>query len=323
MYKKNKRRKWKRGRTKFFVFPDNFPKHKYDYAQKREYLNPRRLPARLSFKKKVQLVSLAGFLLAILALTVFHPFFFIKKIVISGLNRIGHAPFAASVETIINCKKFLVFPCQSYVFVDVDEISEFLSEKYSLNWIRVKKEFPHSLTITLEEKISTVIYDNTQNYRTVDLLGDFIDTLYAIDDTEWHERIGPNEAGGAVTTTVHLPNLDRLKSEFGDYPVIYDATGAILAADGQKVRPELVQAVIDWYNFLNKKINLPFSYVEIESSVGDAKIHTQIGWSIFVKLGERFGEQTDELSYLLTNKIGLDARIEYIELRFPDRVYWK
>lgn len=302
-----------------FKFNDDFlPNHKYDYAKKREYLTPRREPSGLSFRKKTQIILLLIFVAALFGFIVFHPFFSIKQFNISGLNRINRTQFESSVETIINCKKFWLFPCANYIFVDVNEIATILNEKYSLDSVLVKKEFPDSLTVTLEEKISTIIYDDTKNYRFVDLKGDFVETLYMISSDEWQEEIIDN-----VSTTVHYPNNKRLINEFGDYPIIYDRQDYILEVSGLSAQPIFVQNVIDWYNFLNKKLNLSFAYLEITSAVGDARIFTKKGWLIYIKLGERFGEQSDQLAYLLNNKISNDANIEYIELRFPDRVYWK
>ncbi len=295
--------------------------YKMDYAQKREYLSPRNKKKKVSTKKKIEIVLLAIFVVLFFGLVAFHPFFSIKEVKVSGLNRISEQEFKDDVFNILSCKKLFVFSCQSYIFVDVAELNDVLFGKYSLNSIYVKKIFPDTLEINLEEKISTVIYDNSKTYSFVDLAGQYVETIANVGSDEWFVYENAPSSTEAVQDKYHEPNSKRIYSEVGDYPLIYDSREERPEGD-VLLKPEYVAGIIDWYNFFNKELGKSIDYFTLLNSIGDASIKTDEGWEAIIRLGERFGPQSDQLKYILEKEIN-GQLFNYIELRYPDRAYWK
>jgi len=301
--------------------------HKIDYAQKKEYFFRKSQRKKISTKKKLEMLALSLFLVSFFGVVAWHPFFSIKQVDVSGLNRIDREEFTNAVFNILNCKKIFVFSGQSYIFVDVDEVRDVLFEKYSLNSISIKKVFPGTIEINLEEKISTVIYDDGQTYSFVDLAGNFVETIANVSEDEWYKE---NSAPIATSTEempaveadkVHKPNSKRLFDETGNYPLVYDLREG-KPAEGAILKPEHVKSLIEWYNIFNNELKESVSYFTLINSIGDAEIWTYDSWHANVRLGERFESQSKELKYILGEEID-GQYFDYIELRYPDRAYWR
>lgn len=331
MYSKTKRRSNSyrnignisiRKRIKNFFISESSSYHKIDYAKKTEYKLPIQRKSRLSRKKKLEIVLLSCFVISLFFIVAFHPFFTIKQINTEGLNRINENEFNEDIIDILNCKKLFIFSCNAYIFTDVNELRDVLFDKYSLNSLIIEKEFPNIINIDLEEKISTIIYDDGVKYSFVDLSGNLVESIANVSSDEWFDESGTSTSTLAIgQNLIHKPNTKRLYDELGNYPLIYDKN---IHSDenGQVLKEEFVASFIDWYNLFNKELNESINYIVLMNSVGDATIYNYSGWRVVVRLGERFGSQSDQLKYLLEKEIG-DKYFSYIELRYPGRAYWQ
>lgn len=313
-----------RRKVKDIFFSNKNTYHKIDYAQKREYLSPRTRQRKLSGKKKIEILLLSIFVISFFSFVAFHPFFSITKVNVSGLNRINKAEFTQSVFNVMSCKKVFVFSCKSYIFVDVDEVYEVIFDKYSLDSLSIKKIFPNTIEVDLEEKISTIIYDDGKTYSFVDLNGQYVETIENVLDDEWYtdETISTSTTNFKIgDNRFHKPNSKRIYNDIGNYPLVFDDREEKSNTD-IIIKPEYVGGLIDWYNYFNKSLAESINYFTLLNSVGDVSIKTYSGWEVIVRLGERFGSQSDQLKYLLEKEIN-GKYFNYIELRYPDRAYWK
>lgn len=328
------KRKWGRGvnRASNFVRVRNCDKVFKDFAWRRRKNNPfwRDEEDKLNWKKIVELTFLAVCLLGTVVLAIFAPAFRINYINITGLQRIKYVEFDDSVRSVLNYHRFLVLPCDNYFLVDMDEIKDILKQKFSLNNVTVKKEFPNKLSVNVEEKISTVIYDNGSEYSYLDAEGRLVEILKKVGPEEWKEDkktvtstdpTGKEISETKVLTREHLPNLKGLVAEYGDYPVVFDERMASTSVGAVILEKEIVQGIIEWFNRLNTtkhKVN----YFIIKDELGEVTIKMGEGWIIRASLKVDVGNQFNELQYLLKNQIKSN-KINYIDLRFPGKAYWK
>lgn len=305
--------------------------HKKDYSWHGNKTNPYKRKEPIPIKKKIELFILLSTSLVLLAVVIYLPFFHIQKIKVEGLQRINNLEFDEAVLGILDYKKLFIFPGQSYIFADVNEIKDILQEKFPINSIVVKKSFPQTLSIVLEEKISTIIYDNGEKYSYIGLDGNIVELIGNVDENEWEETLeittttladGSIRREEKVIERVHKPNIDNIISQFGDYPILYDARSDKTEINKKIIDPIIVDNVIRWFNFISKKTDIPFGYVLLINQVGDGVIRTREGWEIKIKLTEKFQEQIDELNLLLEEKVSR-PNINYIDLRYPGRVYWQ
>ncbi len=328
------KRKWGRGvkRASNFVRVRNCDKVFKDFAWRRRKNNPfwRDETDNLNWKKIVELTFLAVCLLTTIVLGIFASAFRINYINISGLQRIKYVEFDDSVRSVLNYHRFLILPGDNYFLVDMSEIKDILKQKFSLNSATIKKEFPNKLSITVEEKISTVIYDNGSEYGYLDAEGRLVEILKKVGVDEWKEKkqtVTSTDAAGKEISEVrvlnreHLPNLKGLVAEYGDYPVIFDQRLASTTVGTVILEKEIVQGVIEWFNRLNTT-KYKLNYFIIKDELGEVTLKMEGGWIIRANLKNDVGNQFNELQYLLKNKIKSN-KINYIDLRFPGKAYWQ
>ncbi|MBU2542097.1 FtsQ-type POTRA domain-containing protein [Patescibacteria group bacterium] len=264
-------------------------------------------------------------------MALYSNFFKISKIEYDGLQRISKTELTDAVLGVINYRKFFIFPAESYFIVNLDEIRDIVKRRFPINSIIVKKVFPNTLQITLEEKISTVIYDSGAEYSYLGMEGKIVEIIQKVGDDEWQRNIeivtSTNELGQEIQeekilSEVHLPNTSLIMKEMGDYPIVYDTRKQVIEINSKVVDEKIVQGIIDWFNLINKTTNIEFDYIIIENEIGDGVIKTREGWDIVVKLNENVKQQFEELQYILKEKVKRNS-LNYIDLRFTNKVYWQ
>lgn len=330
------KRKWGRGFKKAsdFVFAssqDDIVKKK-DFDWKRRKQNPFWHDTEdVDWKKRIEIGIFISAFITMLFLAIYHPFFHIKKIEISGLQRITKTEVENSVFGVIDYHRWLILPGKSYFTINLDEVRDILKEKFPIESIIVKKTFPNIINISIEEKISTIIYDNGQNYSYIGTDGKVVEILRKVGDDEWNEKTkvttSTNEAGEIETHTevierTHTPPVRDIVGEMGDYPIIFDKRAKTAEINTQVLDSITVFGIIDWFNLINKRTDIPFGYMIIENEIGDGTIKTREGWEIRVKLSEDVEKQFTELQYILKEKVDR-SNLNYIDLRYLGKVYWQ
>lgn len=304
--------------------------HEKDFTWRKTSPNPFR-HTEISFRKKLYLFATFFAIFGTLGMAFFHPFFQIQKISVTGFQRIDESEFKSSVQGIMDYKKFFLLPGRSFFLVDVNEIHDILENKYPLQTIIVKKEFPNSLSILLEEKISTVIYDNSRQYSYIGLDGKLVETLRNVGEEEWREVkefVSSTNPDGVeireekVMERYHVPADSAVKAQMGDYPIVYDKRNREININESALEPSTVASIIEWFNFLQRKAQVPFAYMIIENEFRDATIRTGEGWLLRVKLKDDLQNQFSSLDYILREKVDR-SQLQYIDLRYGNKVYWQ
>lgn len=326
------RKKIKRGLKKNSLFATDktagLPSGK-DFAWKKSH-NPFRRTT-INWRRRIYGALAIFFTIATGGVGFFHPFFQIKSLDGAGLNRIEKTEFEQSINGIIDYKKFFILPGRSYFLVNTKEVEQILKEKYPLNSVTITKKFPDSLLYEVEEKISTIIYDNGREYSYIGLDGKLVEKILNVQEGEWYEIketvTSTNERGEEVSEErvkerFHVPNVDTIKAQMGDYPIIFDSRAQSAEVNQTVLNPETVKTTILWFNYLQKRAGVPFAYLVLENELRDATIETGEGWRIHINLGSEIEAQVERLDFLLREKIHR-KNLEYIDLRYGEKVYWK
>lgn len=330
------KKKWGRGFKKAsnFVFTSSSDMvKKKDFDWKRRKQNPFWHDTEdVDWKKRIEIGIFVSALITILLLAIYHPFFHIKKIEISGLQRITKTEVEDSVFGVIDYHRWLILPGKSYFIVNLDEIRDILKERFPIESIIVKKTFPNIININIEEKISTIIYDNGYNYSYIGTDGNVVEILRKVGDDEWNEKTkittSTDESGEIKTHTEvieksHIPQVRDIVSEMGDYPIIFDKCEKTVEINTKVLDSNTVFGIINWFNLINKRTDIPFGYMIIENEIGDGIIKTREGWEIRVKLSQQdIEKQLTELKYILKEKLDRN-NLNYIDLRYLGKVYWQ
>lgn len=282
-----------------------------------------------SWKWYAKITVICATFLGTLGLLFLHPFFQIYTLQIQGLQRIKEGDIRDTVNGILSYKRFLIFPQNNFFVLDIDDLHNILEQKFGLQKLTISKSFPHSLHIIVEEKLSSIMYDNGEQYSIIDSNGKVSEILRIIDDSEWRvikKRVTSTSEGGTEVSTeqivsrFHTPNYKKITSEVGDYPLVYDSRNKKLGKGEQVLNENTVQEIIEWYEAL-KKTDIPFTYFYLEQEVGDVTIKTTEGWNIKAKLDKNIQEQFQTLEYILKQKVKRPD-IQYIDVRFSGRAFW-
>ena len=274
---------------------------------------------------------LAVCVLGISGLGLYHPFFHVKDLNIIGLQRIDRMEMEDTLRCIFNHRKFHVWPQGSYFIANVDEVRDILLIKYPIKSIVVEKVFPNKINIILEEKISTIIYDNGTYYSYLDLDGKLVELAQKVADYEWLEiketttstdEFGEEISNEVVKERVHKPDIGSVVQNVGYYPIVYDRSEKQVEINERALTPEIVMGVVSWFDHLNRKTDIPLKYFILENSLGDVIIKTDEGWHIKARLKDDLEVQFNELDLILREKV-TRPNLSYIDLRYPGRVYWK
>ncbi len=280
------------------------------------------------FYVKLSIISIT--FLGSIGLLLLHPFFQIHSVQIQGLERIKEGDIRDTVNGILSYKRFFLFPQNNFFVVDIHDLHSILEQKFALKKLSISKQFPNTLNIYIEEKLSTVIYDNGEQYSTIDANGKVSEILRIVDDSEWRvikKRVTSTSEGGTEVSTeqiisrFHTPNYKKIITEIGENPLVYDTRSKKVEKGAQILDEKTVQAIIQWYEILKQNTDLPITYFYLEHEVGDITIKTSEGWNIKAKLDTHIIEQFQTLQYILQQKVKRPD-LQYIDIRFPGRAFW-
>ncbi len=277
-----------------------------------------------------KLALFAGLSLITLGLLIYHPRFQLNSVDVLGLVRIEKKDIEGTALATMEGKRFLTMPRSNYFFFDLEELKSILVEKFPIAHIAITKKFPGNLSIAVEEKISNIIYDNGKQYGYVDMQGNVVEIKRNVLDAEWTvatkkvtstDETNKEILKEEVVSRTHKPDVNAVSRELGNLPILYDARATDMLVNTKILRDTTAAAVVSWYNMLDKKVNVPISYFEIGDEVGDILMHTKHGWSIKGRLTE-IESQSEALDTILKEKIS-GSNIQYIDVRYEGRVYWK
>lgn len=341
--KKNIQRKV--GNSRSFIDTLRGKKHvkKHDFAWNGPTENPY---CRIPKKKTWRVYLYAAIIFASFALTIFFvifsSYFQIKTISCVGINRIQEAELKNAVTGILNYKKFFI-PQSSYFTADLDDIRDVLKQRFPIQSIVIKKIFPDGLLVTIQEKISTIIYDNGIDYSYMDMNGNIIEKKRKVGDSEWKEtrrviEISSSTIGTFTTSSVssssvftttttqieriHYPDVLATTAELGNYPIVYDTRNRNTDVNRQVLDASVADCIINWFTMLQNGTQIKISYFTITDDLGSLMILTGEGWTIKTQLHQDVQTQISKLQLLLKNKINR-KEIKYVDLRYDGRAFWK
>jgi hypothetical protein len=299
-------------------------KKKIQLSSWKKKRNPyRQKQSNLSYKKKIYLSIIVLSFLSMMYIIVFNTFFHVTKIKITGNERIKSEECEQTVLGIINYDKFFFLPGQSYVLIDTDEIRDILMEKYILDAISVRKEFPNELIIEMQEKISTVIFDDGKKYAYVDINGYFIEELETISDDEWNIEYSivtsTDEHGNIIEkkeeiARKHIPRTSSLTKKYGNHPIVYYFGNIEDLKDG------IVKDAIKIFHGIEQHSSYSFGYLEILADEPSMYVHTLDG--PILKFSQKEYIEKQIVNFKLFLEKGSIA-YKYIDLRFKNTVYWQ
>lgn len=222
------------------------------------------------------------------------PFFLIQSITVFGSNKIQPQEIEGRVREFLQQKQWGIF-ARGNIFLFSPEIvaAHFKNDARIATMHAEKNYWQRSLAITIEERVSIYILS-------------LPDRAFAID----------KEGIALIPLFVPVPQ--------GTLPIIFDKRERT-ATLGEKA---ISDTEIALFNILYQELSriAPFISITIgEPSPEAVTFITQEGWGLYLNLTDDPEAQFERLRVLLTLKIKPEKRkkLQYIDLRFGERVYYK
>lgn len=300
-------------------------KHKKDFNWKTKRKNPFHIEAEPSVvKQRTLIVMLVGSLIATSWILLYHSFFRITDITIEGLVRIDEQAFTEGVRSTMYGNKSIFIPRDNYFFLNTEEMEAILRDRFVLEDISIIQSFPNMIDVVVQEKISTIIYDNGETYSYMGIDGKVVEEIRKVGEDEWFERYDTSTStleDGTVTTTRtliarwHTPPHTKVRIEMGEYPIVYD----MKPEEGEyQYTYEQIETMLTVQDILTEQFSLDTTYIVTEDD-RSALFVTKQGTQVRVDLStdpETYVQMLNEISY----NIDLSHKRE-IDLRFGERVY--
>lgn len=284
-----------------------------DYHKKR-YSNPffdgrsgRRRRSRTnkqrgSWRNKIILFFLIILLGAVIYFIFYSPYFEIKEVNVSGLERINYDEMRGVIENQMSGWRLLFFKQNNIFIFDEKAAENVLSDKYILKLCNIDKRLPGTMIVSVEERNPALFWKTGERYYVVDWDGTIIREI----SSEEISGYPPNQSGAKMALVFDESN-----------------TGANLREE--ILSSEIVKAISGLQNNLAGETELAINNFSMTKESDTAvKASTSEGWQIYFSLTNDLNAQIDKLKAFLMEKGPEDRQgLQYVDLRFSDRIYYK
>jgi len=260
---------------------------KKDYQIKR-FVNPYIEKKSKKFNTKLYLqVILAVFLIYVIF---YSDLFKVKNINISGLDIISEGEIKPLIESKLSGWKFLIMPADNMLFINKDDIKRDINAKFRLQELSVKRAW-RGLNVNLKEDVSYVIIFNGKFYFA--------------------------DGDGIVQKEM---DSEQVRSYWDRFPILNVTQSEINMGD-HIISKRIIGYVLD----LDKQLKAVGIYPKGYESSGPDQVNlvAREGWKAYFDTGSDIKASVENLQLILKEKVPDTNQLEYIDLRFGDKVFMK
>ncbi len=235
--------------------------------------------------------------------------FQVQKIDIQGNDNIKKGDIENIILAQMEKKRFIFFPQKNIIFLNKKEAGDIMFSRFALDELDIKKKLFHDLQITLKEKKPYIVWiENKKSY--------YVD-----------------EKGMVIS---QVEQFDTQKENFKDYNIlrhniIYKNLPIIQNIANQKnyltnkiiINNEIFSKIKKLIKSINEVVKININFFEINSNEKYITIITAEGWKIYFSLEDDIDSQIKKLELILDNKSKVGKIIDYIDLRYGDKIFYK
>lgn len=235
--------------------------------------------------------------------------FQIQKTDIRGNDNIKKDDIENIILAQMKKSRFIFFPQKNIFFLNKKEIGDIMFNKFALDEFDIKKKLFHNLQITLKEKKPFIVWiENKKSY--------YVD-----------------EKGIAIS---QVEQFDAKKENFKDYNIlrhniIYKNLPIIQNIINEKnyatneiiINNDLLLKLKRLLQSINNIVKININFFEINGNEKYITINTAEGWKIYFSLEDDIDSQIKKLELILDNKSKVGKIIDYIDLRYGDKIFYK
>lgn len=240
---------------------------------------------------------------------------------INGLKQYNKQEISDALQIFFGKQKFLIFRYSNIFIFNKNGFKKEFSSRFTFQNINIRKYYPHKIIIDFEEKKEKLaIYNKNKIY------------LVAEDGTIIREKGGVGNIIIATSTpaSFDINNIlaDAKTKELPDYPIFYDAYNELAETAAGTIYPatKILQITSVFIENMRIRSNIGVKLAGFQKNNGSPKIiiYTDNNWKIYLNNIDDGLKQFYKFYAILNDKIKDSGKaLEYIDLRFGDRVYIK
>lgn len=221
----------------------------------------------------------------------------VSKIAVKGNTSLGSENLGAAVLSQMSGNYISLFPRDSIFLYDKNNIKrELLKDFPQIYEASLETNFPKSLTLTVEERVTYGLFCEDEKCAFVDSNGEVF-------------QMAPNYSDGVYLTFVPLgtTTVKKIENDFKKFNLL----------------PE--SEFLDLKEFLSqlRKIGVHANKVAIGDE-GNYEIYTRKGWYIILAKSANLDAAVGNLNILLKEKIKKGENLlDYVDLRFGNKIFYK
>lgn len=221
---------------------------------------------------------------------IYSDLFKIKSININGADLINKIELEQIIDDQTNTWLWFILPQQNILFVSKTHIIEAINSKYGLDQIEVKRGWK-KITVNIKERVNYLMINNADKYYFVDKQG----------------------------ITIREITNEEKDLFINEFPLLSINNEIIIGSEA--VSETMVEFIL--------KLNDKFKNLNIEiqnyqsGGLNEITAITKLGWQSHFDITNDFDISIENLQMVLNDKVKDQSQLEYIDLRFGDKIYYK
>lgn len=251
---------------------------------------------------------------------------------IYGLETYAKNDIQDNLKSFLGNSKLFIFKFSNIFIFNPDNFKKYLAENFAFQDIKIKKYYPHKIIISMQEKTGReAIYNKNKIYivsddGTVIMEKGGVENWLEISQAN-QEQIISSSTADAYKIDIEKIITDAKTKGFSDYLIFYDAYSDEIPAVGKTYPAHNTLKVInEFINALYEKTSIKVRLIALIKNYLNPKIiiFTENNWKIYLNAADDGQRQFYKLYAVFQEQIkDINKPLEYIDLRFEDRVYIK
>jgi len=288
------------------------------------------------------MIIIFGTLIWLAYFILFTPIFKIKEIELINGQEIEHNELSKVINNFLDAKKYKFLLKRNFFVLNKLELEKRLREEFFLSLLVIEKDFPNKLIINFKERASSFNLCLADECFRVDYLGNVLAKIEGNKMGEGMLLVSYRLESESTRPTSPASELDggRANSTNGEDEIASLASNSLAMTDREQEFPKItpgvtkipkkrVMAILDLYEIINKRSSRgvaieSMEIYDIDGLINKIVVNTKDGFQVFFNEEENLSEQVDNLFLILSREIKSNIKnIEYIDLRFGDKIYYK
>jgi len=229
--------------------------------------------------------------------------FIVTSVEVHGNKTIPESEIINLASQQLEKHRFLFLPQVNIFFFNTDKLEKEINKLYILANVNITKKYFNTIQIEIEETITSLVWLNDTNAYYLDLKGIVVSEVRSTNSNE--------------------ENIVRSQVMQQGLPIIYDQNNNEVKIDQKILSIETIQNILEINELLGQNnIDIDFYQIDAEDDT-NIIVTTLSGYLIYFSTDLEIINQINNLTALLDEKIENIGEIEYIDLRYGKKVFYK